>query len=844
MHFFFPRFRTFIGLVSVFSWAASAENHDFYFDSSLLRESGLSAEDLKRLNKDQLIPPGLHSLDIFLNGKFITHSDIEYSRRGEKVEPCLSHELLTTLGLKSLPPEAKSSCYWIGDVVLNGVKHKDDFAQLRMDFIVPQALLTTVPPGSVSEASLDAGESMLFLNYIANQYHVKSRQGHAGSMDSSWLNLNGGINLGMWRYRQQSNLSYSKHEGSRWSTVRRYVQRAIYPLRSELLLGEGYTDGQFFSSMGFRGLQLSSDSRMLPNSRRGYAPVVRGIAKTNAKVTIMQGNTTLYETTVAPGPFAIDSLFPTSFAGDLTVLVSEADGSESTFNVPFSALAESMRPGAFGYVYTLGRARDVGDNDLFSEIAWRQGLTNSLTLNMGNQLAKGYMSYSLGGVYSTVAGAFGLNTMFSRAKTTNRGYQSGWTLRANYSKFIPRTGTSVTLAGYRYSTEGYAELYDALGSREAFKHGAQWQSRSWRQRNRIEISAGQTLGEFGDINLSASSQDYRDSKKRDKQLQFNWSKTFKHGIALTLGIARTYNVVPSGMGDHSWQGSGSLPTFSLRNRMQTMWSLSVSIPLGSQRYSPILSTSAHRSSDSNSRDGGYQTTLSGVYGEHNPLSYNLNYSTDNRGEQSVFGGGLQKSFSYANGGMSWSTSKNYWQASGSLQGSLVAHKGGVTLGHWVGDSFALIDAPGASGAEIIGGQGTRVDAFGYAIAPSLGAYQFNSIGLDPRNMNDDAELQTSQQRIAPYAGATVRLRFNTLSGQAMLITAKHPKNIPMGTAVYDGYGNYTGMVGQANQIYLRTNDKKGELRVQWGDSTEESCQIAWLITPPRKPLLLMDLLCR
>lgn len=843
MHFYFPHLRTFIGLASVFSCAVLAENQEFYFDASLLRDSGLSVEDLQRLNNDELITPGHHSLNIYLNGKFITHGDIEYSRRGENVEPCLSHELLAMIGLKSLPPEAKTSCYWGDDAVMAGVRRKEDLAQLRVDFTVPQALLKTIPRGSVSEASLDAGESMLFLNYIANQYHVKSRQGNAGGMDSSWLSLNGGFNLGLWRYRQQSNLSYSKYEGSRWSTVRRYVQRAIYPLRSELLLGEGFTDGQFFSSMGFRGFQLSSDTRMLPNSQRGYAPVVRGIAKTNAKVTILQGNTTLYETTVAPGPFAIDSLYPTSFAGDLTVLVSEADGSESTFNVPFSALAESMRPGAFSYVYTLGRTRDVGDNELFSELVWRQGLTNSLTLNLGNQLAKGYMSYSLGSVYSTVAGAFGLNTMFSRAKTTDNSYRSGWTMRANYSKFIPQTGTSVTLAGYRYSTAGYSELYDALGSREASRRGAQWQSLSWKQRNRIEISAGQTLGELGDISLSASSQDYRDSKKRDKQLQFNWSKTFKYGIALSLGIARTYNVLP-GMGNSAWQNSGSMPTFSLRNQMQTMWSLSMSVPLGDQRYSPIVSTSAHRSSDSNSHDGGYQTTFSGVYGERNPLSYSLNYSTDYKGEQSVFGGGLQKSFSYANAGMSWSTSKNYWQASGSLQGSVVAHKGGVTLGHWVGDSFALIDAPGASGAEIIGGQGTRVDAFGYAIAPSLGAYQFNSIGLDPRNMNDDAELQTAQQRIAPYAGATVRLRFNTLSGQAMLITAQHPKNIPMGAAVYDGYGNYTGMVGQANQIYLRTNDKEGELRVQWGNHAEESCRIEWLITPPRKPLLLMDLPCR
>ncbi|MDN2488272.1 fimbrial biogenesis outer membrane usher protein [Kosakonia sacchari] len=845
MHLRSSCFRILIGFISVVSLTASAKDNEFYFDSSLLRNSGLSNEDLQRLNKDELITPGRHSLDIYLNGKFTTHREIEFSRRGKKVEPCLPHDLLTTLGFNALSDDAAPSCYWPDDKALNGITRKDDMAQLRMDFTAPQALLKSVPRGSVSEASLSAGESMLFLNYMANQYHVESRQGSAGGMDSTWLSFNGGINLGLWRYRQQSNFSYSKYNGSRWSTSRRYIQRAIYPLRSEVLIGEGYTNGQFFSGMSFRGFQISSDTRMLPNSQRGYAPVVRGIAKTNAKVTILQGKTTLYETTVAPGPFTINDLYPTNFAGDLTVVVSEADGSENTFSVPFSALAESMRPGASDYVFTVGRARDVGDNNVFSEAVWRQGLTNALTLNLGNQLAAGYMSYSLGAVYSSAAGAFGLNSMFSRANMGSEGNKSGWTLRANYSKFIPRTGTSFTLAGYRYSTEGYSELYDALGSREARNHGQKWQSLSWKQRSRIEISAGQRIGVLGDITLSASSQDYRDGKKRDKQLQFNWSKTFNHGISLNLGVARTYNVVP-GMNSTPWQNNGNDHTIFLRDRIQTMWSLSVSVPLGSTRYAPILSASANRSNSSNSRDGGYQSTLSGVYGEQNPLNYNLNYSTDSKGEQSVWGGGLQRSFPYANAGLSWSSSKNYWQASGSLQGALVAHKGGVTLGHWVGDSFVLVDAPGAKGAEVIGGQGARIDAFGYAIAPSLGAYQFNNIGLDPRNMSEDVELQTSLQRVAPYAGATVRVRFNTLSGQAMLITAQPQNNtpIPMGSAVYDSYGNYVGMVGQANQIYLRSGDDNGTLRVQWGNNAQEICHISWRITPPRKPLLLMSLPCR
>ncbi len=191
-------------------------------------------------------------------------------------------------------------------------------------------------------------------------------------------------------------------------------------------------------------------------------------------MTIRRGNNTLYETTVAPGAFAIDDLYPTNYAGDLNVIVTEADGNESTFNVPFSALAESMRAGFSEYSATVGRVRDVGNNDEFSEIVWQHGVTNALTINAGNQLANGYQAFMLGGVYSSTLGAWGMDSTFSRARLNSDDYQTGWMSGLNYSKHFPQTGTSVALAGYRYSTGGYAELYDVLGSRAA--HNEEWQS--------------------------------------------------------------------------------------------------------------------------------------------------------------------------------------------------------------------------------------------------------------------------------------------------------------------------------------------------------------------------------
>lgn len=92
-----------------------------------------------------------------------------------------------------------------------------------------------------------------------------------------------------------------------------YSQRALPTIGSEITLGETFSSGQFFSSLGFLGVALSTDDRMLPESQRGYAPVVRGIARTNARVTVYQNNRSIYQTTVSPGAFEFNDLSVTHF---------------------------------------------------------------------------------------------------------------------------------------------------------------------------------------------------------------------------------------------------------------------------------------------------------------------------------------------------------------------------------------------------------------------------------------------------------------------------------------------------------------------------------------------------
>ena len=83
---------------------------------------------------------------------------------------------------------------------------------------------------------------------------------------------------------------------------------------------------------------------MLPGSLRGYAPAVRGIANSNAKVTIYQNAHILYETTVPAGPFVINDLYPSGYAGDLLVKITESNGQTRMFTVPLRPLLNSFVP--------------------------------------------------------------------------------------------------------------------------------------------------------------------------------------------------------------------------------------------------------------------------------------------------------------------------------------------------------------------------------------------------------------------------------------------------------------------------------------------------------------------
>jgi len=739
------------------------------------------------------------------------------------------------------PAALSAQCAPLGERV-PGASTKFDVSRLRLDISVPQALMKRVPRGYVDPESLDPGNTMAYVNYDTSFYTASS---FGNRTDSFFAGINAGMNIGLWRIREQSSFTYLNSFGgstSRWNNIRTYAERPLITWRSRLLIGENFTSGNLFSSVAYVGVHLESDDRMLPDSLRGYAPVINGVANTNARVVVMQGGNTIYQTTVPPGPFSITDLNPTSFQGDLTVLVFEANGQVSTFTVPFSAVPSSLRPGLSRYSFTAGEVRQIQNmHTPFAEATYERGLTNSLTANGGVRVSSDYQSALGGIVLGTKFGAFGLSAAWSNTIDVGGGRVNGWKAALLYSHTITQTATTFSLASYRYSTSGYRDFADALGARAFAEHGETFTSATFQQRNQFVVNLNQNFGRYGLVSLSASISDYYGNRSRDTQFQFSYTNHYKQ-ISYNLSFVRqqtgtlfAQNVPPGE------EGTLTPAQRRLTNAVMFM----VSIPLGSGPRSASLSGGVTNSTDQGTS---MQASLSGIADRAQTLSYGLTASGEPNTGTKSFSGNVQKSFPAIAVGANYSNGTGFSQAGVNARGAAVAHAGGVTLGRFLGDTFAIVEAKGAEGATLRNTQGVSVNRAGYAIVPSLTPYRYNDVALDTKGINPNAELSGGQVRVAPYAGSSVLLRFATLIGRALLITATTPggEPLPLGADVLDDTGAVIGVVGQGSQAYARVPADHGTLTLKWGERDEDQCTIDYDLkgTDPKAPITRLEAQCQ
>jgi len=808
-----------------------------YFNPAFLAGDAAAVADLSRFEKGNHQPPGKYRVDIWRNDEFIATEDLLFSetdgaRPGETVKsggltPCLDVDWLKRLGLNMLayPELAKykaGACVPVAEAV-PGAEITFDFARLRLDISLPQAALLNSARGYIPPDQWDEGIPAALVNYSFTG-------NRATNDDSYYLSLQSGLNYGPWRLRNNGAWSYTRGNGYRnnsWQNISTYVQRAIIPFRGELVMGDSNTGSDVFDSLGFRGARLYSSDSMYPDSLQGYAPTVRGIARTNAKITIRQNGFVIYQSYVSPGAFAISDLNPTSSSGDLEVTLEEKDGGLQKYTVPYSTVPLLQREGRLKYDLVAGDFRSGNsqqDTPFFTQGTLIAGLPDGYTAYGGSQLAQRYTAAALGlGKNLGEWGAISVDVTHARSRLADDSEHQGQSLRFLYAKSLSGYGTNFQLLGYRYSTRGFYTLGEAAyknmegyeyelqddGAHHKVQTPQSYHNLRYSKRGRFQVNISQSLGDYGSLYVSGSQQTYWGTDEDNTWYQAGYASGWR-GISYSVSA--------------SWSKSVGLAN----NDRILAFNLSVpfSTLLG-RRYSrdraidrAYATFAASRNSDGKNT---VQTGVGGTLLEDRNLNYSL---TQGHSSANGYSGSANASWqaTYGTLGLGYNYDRDQrefnWQASGGV----VGHADGVTLSQPLGDTNVLIKAPGASGVSVENQTGVKTDWRGYAVMPYATVYRYNRIALDTNSMDNHTDIENNVSSVVPTQGALVRAAFNARIGVRAIITVKRGgRAVPFGSVVREETSGATSMVGDDGQIYLSGLPLKGKLLVQWGDGKSSRC---------------------
>ncbi|MEX3636224.1 fimbria/pilus outer membrane usher protein [Paraburkholderia sp. BR14320] len=786
--------------------------------------------DLSRYTRGNPVAPGVYPVELLVNGKKRGRFDVVFQAVPDSdiARPCFTISSMDRAGIDTErviqrlkeagkadvdDTDASSQCVPLAEAVPGSLASLNT-ADLQLDLSIPQIELRKEAAGYVDPSRWDNGINAGFVQYSLASYTTHQNNGR-GDFSSAYLGLQSGFNVNGWRIRQWATASLqNRSPDAHWQSVALFAQHDVTALKSQLTIGDSSTSGDVFDSFNVRGVQLSSDDRMLPDSMRSYAPVVRGVADTNARIIVRQNNIIVAETSVPPGPFELSDLPATGYGGDLQVTIAESDGRQRTFLVPFASVPQLLRPGVSRFNLTTGVYRDtvLDSHPWVAQAVYQRGLTNLWTGYTGAQFAEGYWAGLVGVALNTPLGAFAFDITAAGTNIPGAsGGRPGYSTRISYSKLLPGPNTNFSVAAYRYSTARFYSLRDAMYARYGSRDMGQY---DYRTRSRLQLNINQPIGESSSFYIAGSSQNYWGaSKGYDLQYQVGFNSAYKR-VSYSLYAQRT----------------------RLQNsKISTQVGLNLTIPLGKvdsneHRMFDYLTTNVARSSNG---DRTIQATASGNTTGATPINYGVNASRIVAGDNRTVsaGGYAMYRAPFGTYNLNASISNQTRQAAFNADGAVVIHSGGVTLSPPLGQAFALVEAKGAEGGRIINGQGARIDGHGYAVVSSLTPYRVNTVALDPSDVPLDVELGNTSEEVVPRANSLVKVKIATTQGTPIFaeVMDREGKAMPMGAELFNESEKSVGIVGQGGLAYLRGLEHEGKLLVRWGNRAAEQCVMPYTV---------------
>lgn len=808
---------------------------DVFNPSLLLNTEGGPVADLSSFDQGFQLP-GVYDVDIYINDSFIGKKEITFFNTEQSdslsggLTPCLSSDWLKAQGIKIQEllseEELQQNCISLKNYIPEASVIYN-FSLKRLSIDVPQIWMdNSRGQGYISPSEWDSGINAGFLNYNLNG---------SASEDTSnlFVSLSTGINIGRFRFKNNSNYSYLKYHDtdqtfSELKSLRNSIETSIIPIKSELVLGDSFSVSSLFDGFSFRGGRLYSSDAMLPYSMQGYAPVIRGIANGKSIVTVRQNGYRVYQTNVSTGPFEITDLNPLSLSGNLDVTIEGENGNLQNFTVPYSGVPILLREGRTKFDVSTGEYRSGNGfqkKPFFVQGTVSHGLPHGVTLYGGSQVSSDYQSLAIGiGKNMGNFGAFSFDVTTAKTTLSDDNDYKGQSVRFLYSKSLNELGTTFNLLGYRYSTKGFYTLTDSTyksmsnfqAEEELDEFGNSYYDLSsyydlnFIKKGRFQVNITQNLGNYGSLSAAADHQTYWNSSKASKNYQIGYAKSFgKVSFSLFGLIQESPNQI--------FEKSNSI-------------NMSISIPLSAfyssrERLPNEVYSNTSISHETTSGNTISQTAISGNLGEHQQFGYNVSsgYNSDDTtfGSASVV---VRSKYGTGGVGVSFTNDAEEKSLNYNYSGGVVLHSGGVTFSQNLGETNILIDANGAKNIRVGNSSNVTTDSRGYAVLPYADQYRVNTVTLDPDSLDSETELLTNAKEVVPMRGAIVRAKFDSRIGKKAIIRATHRgTHVPYGSVIKEEKLNITNIVGPEGLSYLSGLSNQGTLKVTWGQDDDESC---------------------
>ncbi|MCU4412743.1 fimbrial biogenesis outer membrane usher protein [Acinetobacter sp. WU_MDCI_Axc73] len=782
------------------------------------------------------LTPGLYDFSIYINNQKVDTRSIEfYKNVNNSIVPCFDQAFIDNYQILFFSPEQKKhdakGCYDL-TAIPNATVDQDTGLQ-KINLSIPQVNLQQYARGYVPIKLFDQGINAILLNYSANSNYFNNK--NAEDRHNTSLFLNGGFNWGAWRYRNQSNFNQYSGQSGNWQSISNKLERDLHtPIPTRLELGDSSSNSDVFDSVNFRGVQLSSDSIQLPIGLQNYAPIIRGVAQTNATVEIRQNGYIIYSTNVAPGNFTIDDLYAANESGNLEVSVIESDGRIRKFTQPYSSVPNMVRAGQSKFQLTAGQFKSgFSDNyrPYFGQLTYTYGLNNYFTPYAGIIAAEDYYSAAAGLAWSLGNfGAISSDLTYAHNKTSQDLTKQGASLRFLYAKSLNSLGTNVRLVGYRYSTQDYYSFSDAVQEKAQWKNGSYeytyddnnalnndqlseqerrryfYSSTYYNKRNQFQVSINQSLGDWGQVYATLAKTNFWQKEYNQESWQIGYNKNYK---TIAYGVYYQRN-------KSMFQGS------------EYTTGLNISIPLERPRTAKKHELISNNNYQYSNLTGSTATTaLSGVFLEDKNLNAQVqfNHTEQNNNDSVALSGNYRGT--KLNSSFGYTYSDQYQQVSASVNGGILVHSDGVLLGQQMYSNPIIIEAKGAEGVRVDNQPGLKIDKSGYAIVSGSSAYMRNRVALKSEDLGQNTNIDNPVMTdIVPTKFAIVKVKFDVESGQSVLanITLRD-KFLVTGASIADVKTHKTvGLVGLNGQAYLTGIRSEQQLVAKWGESTAEQCE--------------------